>query len=378
MSKEFIQFPKNPADGTVFEAAPGSYYEFNKALNSWRTISVPAIPVATRREPGLMSKEDFNKLTGLLIPPPITNLSVEADDCGPFTEGTTTIIGDDIVKVEHEVENLHENTATINFSIDINALADEMEKRGNIRFSAIQGDQGPAGKDGKDGADRLPTGPQGPDGVDGTNAVWPGVLSEERFETAQDDRAIVDITTEQVSADENYIVVKRGNIGNPDACPNTILPQDVNSPWLLGFANSCACDSGLFFFDVEALIETIRNHWIDFINAKKAEKEALATEWLNAMIAQYNEQKSALCCALEACQSKTRNQSTRQYIESQRIAAAAGDFRLIIGGEQDKITPPPDPNLGDCGWNIPPTNFNLINLSDPDCEIDWASLCPAS
>ncbi len=378
MSTESTQFPKDPEDGTVFESAPGSFYEFNQAMNSWRIISVPAIPVATRRVSGLMSKEDFNKLTGLLIPPPVTNLSVETEDCGPFTEGTTTIIGDDILKVNHEITNLHENTATINFSIDIDALAAEMEKRGKIRFTAIQGSQGAAGDDGKDGSDRLPTGPQGVDGTDGINAVWPGVLSEERFETAQDDRAIVDITTEQVSVDENYIVVKRGNIGNPDACPNTILPQDVNSPWLLAFANSCACDSGLFFFDIEAIIETIRNQWIDFINAKKAEKEALGREWLDAMILQFNEQKNALCCALEACSSKTRNQSTRQYIESQRIAAAAGDFRLIIGGDQDKITPPSDPALGNCGWNIPPTNFNLINLSDPDCEIDWATLCPAS
>jgi len=369
-------FPKDPVDGMIFESSPGSFYQFNAALNSWRVVSAPNIPVATLANDGLMPKEDFSKLTGLLIPPPETTITVDPDNCDPFDQGITRFVGDDIINIEPETENLHENTATINFDVDIDALAAEMQKRGSIRFTAPQGDRGKQGDGGEDGADSLPTGPQGADGNDGVNAAWPGSLTQEQFQVAQDDRAIVDIDTEEISPQENYLVIKRSNIGNPDACPDSVIPQDVQSPWLMAFDNTCACNTPIFYFDVDVLIEGVRNHWIDYLNSVKAEKEALASSWLNAIIGAFNDQKSSLCCALDACKSRSRNEGTRRFIESQRIAAAVGDFKLIIGGNDDKIFPPSDPELGSCGWNIAPTNFNLSKLSDPDCTIDWPTICP--
>lgn len=389
-----MAFPNNPSNGMIFEAYPGIYYQYSTATKSWFRVTSPSIPLATTQNDGLMSAADYRKLSGLIIPPP--NIALSFEDCDTvYTKGLLKLEGDTegIISVKVSDQNLHENTAAIDLAIDIEKLAQKLFSLGKLRFVASQGPQGDQGEIGDPGANALPVGPQGKDGKAGANAPWSGILAEEAFNVAQQNRAIVDITTERVSEDENYIVVTRGNIGNPEACPDTVLPQDVQSPWIVAFSagpNSVvvtevrspltgkvcgwACNSDLYYFDIEVIVQSIHTHFLEYLNKVKLAKEQLALRWLNAMIELFNEQKSALCCALEACRSRTRNVQTRQYIETQRIQAALGNFQLIIGADEDKQFPPLN-EKGECAWNIAPTNYNLLHLSDPDCQVNWVELC---
>ena len=393
-----MSFPQNPTNGMIFEDSIGVFYQYSAVTQSWFKVATPSIPLATPISDGLMSSDDFMKLTGILSPSPSITLSFEGcdDNDEEYSSGILKLTGDDddIVEVVVSESNLHENTAVIDFKLDSQKLAQQMTALGTLRLTAPQGIQGDQGAPGQDGDNALPVGPQGPDGADGANAVWPGVLAEEGLDIAQQSRAIVDIVTRQVSATENYLVVRRANIGNPDACPSTIIPQDLQSPWLLAFDTGAdgvastsiispatgavcgwACQTSLFYFDIDAIIQSIRTHWVNYLNGIKTTKEALANTWLEAIMTLFNEQKAALCCALEGCRSRTRNVETRKYIEEQRLQAALGDFQIVIGGNGDRDWPPLDSG-GECFWNIAPTNYNLVHISDPTCTIDWNVLCP--
>ena len=392
-----MDFPQNPTDGMIFEGSVGDFYQYSAATKSWYKIATPAIPMATSLNDGLMSSGDFLKLTGIMVPPPEIALTFEDCEDVEYDSGLLVFQGDDdgIVQVEVSSENLHENTAVINFKLDTEELVQKMLSLGTLRLTAEQGDQGARGATGQDGANALPVGPQGVDGQDGANAPWQGTLAEESFDVAAQSRAIVDIDVQKVSATENYLVVRRANIGNPDACPNTIIPQDIQSPWILAFDSAASaasttvispvtgatcgfsCHSDLYYFDMDIIIQSMRTHWVNYLNSVRAQKEQLASTWLAALIAMFNDQRSAMCCALEGCMSRTRNVETRRYIEQQRIQAAAAELKLIIGGDDDKVWPPIGGDDDECIWNIPPTNFNLIHLSDPDCEIDWRAVCPS-
>jgi hypothetical protein len=392
-----MAFPTNPENGTVFEDAAGIFYQYSDSTKSWYKIAAPNIPLATIFNDGLMSSDDFTKLTGILVPPPEISLTFEDCEDSVFDKGLLVLTGDSdgIIDIDVSSSKLHENTAVVNFKLDAQKFARKLTNLGTLRLATPQGEQGDQGAQGDAGADALPVGPQGEDGADGANAPWPGGISEEIFSVAQQDKAVVDIETRSVSADENYLIIYRANIGDPEACPNTIIPQDIQSPWLLAFDTDgnvsytqtispatgavCgwACHSSLFYFDAEVIQQSIYTQWVNYLNSVKAQKEALANEWLTALITSFNIQKAALCCALEACRSRTRNVQTRQYIEQQRVQAALGGFQVVVGAEEDKDWPPMDRD-GDCTWNIAPTNANVTYLSDPDCKIDWEVLCPTA
>ncbi|MDP6585772.1 MAG: hypothetical protein QF535_14040, partial [Anaerolineales bacterium] len=366
-----MSFPPNPTDGMIFEDSIGVFYQYSAVTQSWFKIVTPTIPLATPISDGLMSSDDFTKLTGILSPPPSIALSFE--DCEEeYNSDLLSITGDDddIIEVAISESNLHENTAVIDFKLDAQKLAQQMTAIGTLRLTAPQGVQGDQGATGADGTNALAVGPQGADGADGANASWPGSLAEDGLGIAQQSKAVVDVLTRKVSSTENYLVVRRANVGNPDACPSMIVPQDIQSPWLLSFDTGAdgvastsiispatgavcgwACQTSLFYFDIDAIIQSIRTHWVTYLNSVKTTKEALANTWLQAMMTLFNEQKSAICCALEGCRSRTRNVETRKYIEEQRLQAALGDFQLIIGGNDDRDWPPLD-HSGDCFWNI--------------------------
>src|SRR5208337_3316700 len=44
---------------------------------------------------------------------------------------------------------------------------------------------------------------------------------------------IVDIYTNSISPDENYLVAVRANLGNPNLCPQRVLPQNIKSKWIV-------------------------------------------------------------------------------------------------------------------------------------------------
>src|SRR5690554_5116096 len=74
-------FPKDPSDQMIFEASEEVFYIYCASDNSWNRLpGVDQLGLATEKEDGLMSKEDIQKLNGLLIPPPQTTIKGEQCD----------------------------------------------------------------------------------------------------------------------------------------------------------------------------------------------------------------------------------------------------------------------------------------------------------
>jgi len=370
-----ITFPPNPSDGMIFEALPGLFYQYRAADNSWiRIDGSEALPTASPLQDGLMTSEDLRKLLNIIIPPP--QASLKGEDCSlVFKSGRVGLYSSDgSLRINPKLDllnktvptqterpwDLHRNTVGIEFVLNLDQFLDEVKERGNIIERQLQGDRGDTGATGDDGRDRLDTGPTGKTGLAGANSPFPGILLEETLglevRASDETRAVVDITTEQISEEENYLVVTRANVGNPDACPSEVTPIPLRSPWVLVVQSGvstinkltrltddcgvpCAiCSGSIYYVNVEPLLEMVFNRFKDRVLALKSAKEDLVASWLKSMVYLFNQQKAALCCALENCRSRTRNVATRQYIESQRIQAALGDFSLVIDGDEDKKT----------------------------------------
>lgn len=369
-----IVFPKNPSNGMIFEATAGLFFQYDAGSNCWvRVDGLDALGLATPLEDGLMSPDDLKKLNGLIVPPP--QASLKGEECPvTFNKGKVRLTSTDesmVVEPTLDVINkvddtliggkepwaLHENTVGINFKLNVDVLLDNMRKNGKFTQVMVQGRQGPKGEKGDNGIDMLDTGPKGEKGADGTNSPFGGSVGPEINQFTLTDktsnRAIVDIQTE-TSAEGKFLVMTRANIGNPNACPKELIPKDITTPLVLVInqkdnavlrkvetpndcGNPCTvCVTSLHHLNLELLADSIFERFKERVFELKAQKEELVTIWLKAMIAVFNEQKAAICCALENCRSANRNQRTRQYIEQQRIQAAQADLSLIIDGVQDR------------------------------------------
>ena len=89
--------------------------------------------------------------------------------------------------------------------------------------------------------------------------------------------------------------------------------------------------------NIDSILEDIEDRFNAVLAYRRQQKIGIVTRWLQTLIRVFNEQKWALCCALENCRSRYRNQRERQYIESSRIQAAQADFSLIIDGINDRV-----------------------------------------
>ena len=228
----------------------------------------------------------------------------------------------------------------------------------------------------------LAVGPYGSDGQPGANAQWPGALVRKTIDAKSDNRAIVDVSTLSVSPDENYVVVTRANIGNPNACPNMITPQDIQSPWILAYSSSAStpstvrttvngssvctwvCNSQLYYFNIDSLVRSIRNRFLDYLLFQKQQKEQDCANFINTMKATFEEQRTALTCALENSKSKYRNTQARQYIEQSQIQAAQASRNIKLGLKSDAV----DPNINNPCGDYTPVSFQdpSLPLIDPD------------
>jgi hypothetical protein len=369
-------FPTDPTDGMIYESAPGIFYKYSKNQNAWiRIDGFDNLGLATPLKDGLMASDDFVKLEGLLIPPP--QASLRTPSCGvKFNTGrvglysvdeslavkpTLEIINEVAGRTTEKLWKINTNTYGYSFAINLDALISELESRGAITYGGTTGAKGKTGDKGQDGEDKIDTGPQGFDGEDGANAVFDGIL---RIETAnlqplptEMNRAIVDVSTEEINEEENYLVVTRANIGSAGDCPDKVHPLKVNSDWLVviddnantvtrrlskSARDDCTiaceiCTTSIYHLNIRPILDDIRDRFDAIVEYRKARKEETVTKWLQTMIQVFNEQKWALCCALENCRSRYRNERTRQYLETQRIQAAQADFSLVVDGVEDRV-----------------------------------------
>lgn len=399
-----VIFPPDPSDGMIFEATPGVYYEYSAGEDSWIRIDgsdtiLPATPLSD----GLMSSEDFQKLLNLIVPPPQATL--KGEDCSYiFRRGKIGLYSNDgSLDIEPSLSlnandasierpwDILRNTVGIDFRLNIEQFLSEIQSRGNVIDQRVVGDKGPTGDAGDAGRDQLDTGPTGADGIDGSNSPFAGTLAPDNLslnlDQFEDTRAIVNVSVERVSEDENYLVFTRANIGNPDACPSEIIPRQIQSPWLVisqpgitsytkrtTLTGDCAipcavCSSGIYYLNIDPIMDKLFDRYKELVSTLKSAKEDLVTQWLKAMIYLFNQQKAALCCALENCRSRTRNTQTRQYIESQRIQAALGNFSLVIDGEEDRLTVDMD-EYKDCAQSSTQQGEYVVENLEAGCD-EW-------
>lgn len=351
---------ENPVDGMTVEVFPGVFYRYYERQNSWIRINgIGSIKPANSIESGLMTKEDFTKIDGLLTAPP--RIALSSDDCNAvFETGVIKLISRDrSVKIEDYLDlyqdgdtrreqwRIHEDTWGINFRTNLHFIVEEIKKRNNLISKKVEGPKGPTGDDGEPGIDELDTGPIGEQGETGSNAPFDGGLTNISGMVLKDkSKAIVDIKTENVSSDENYLVVYKGSVSPEKLCTNKVFVDSNNSTWLLvrnkqgiSCSDDCtteaSCEDKTVFVDIETIVNSIRDHFNNMLLWAKQDRENRAREWLQTMIKVFNDQKYSLCCGLENCRSRKRNQDDRRYIESQRITAAAAGFNLIISGSRD-------------------------------------------
>ncbi|GAG53208.1 unnamed protein product, partial [marine sediment metagenome] len=223
--------------------------------------------------------------------------------------------------------------------------SDEMQKQKSLVFVDRQGLEGDQGETGEDGEDELNTGPMGIKGEQGLNAAFPGTLAFNgaNFDTINADKAIVKIDAEE-SEEGNFLILTRANLGNPLATPNTIQPSDIFSPWLVVpslkeediisrksiLSSDCkfGCGVGtssIYYTDITTLLDTIEGRFDELVLELKAEKEKLVKYWLRVMRTVFAVQKDAICCALENCKKRTKNEFDRRFFEGIRIQAANSD-----------------------------------------------------
>ncbi|HUU40719.1 MAG TPA: hypothetical protein VMW42_07255, partial [Desulfatiglandales bacterium] len=378
-------FPTGVPDGTIYEVSIGSYYQYNARQNNWVKVDGPAIKLelATSRNDGLMSSSDYVKLNDLLLPPPHTSLSNE--NCSyVFNSGTfgfrsssnhlsieteLTLIDKDTKGFDKEVKSvwrIHDNTYGINFRLELQKLIAEMTSRNTLTYNKSMGQQGRKGLTGADGINNLETGPEGDAGQDGVNAPYPGFLSQDPdgFLTGDANRAIVDISVEEVSASENYLVLTRANLGDSNFCPKFIRPKNLNSKWIVAIderphkrilveecnpaicgTTLCSphvsktiiqsyCSTSLYYMDFSSIEQTIRERYIYLLGELKSVKEEASSSVLKVMIDMFTEHKLALCCALENCISRRENQRHRNIIDGERIQATHAGLGIVVDGEE--------------------------------------------
>lgn len=344
----------------ITEVFPGVFYQYHERENSWICITgYESIKPATQIEPGLMTKEDFIKVDSLLTSPPRTTLT--SDQCdATFSSGVIKLYSRDkslfiedyldlyeTGNTTREQWHIHEDTWGFNFRVNLQFLVEEMKERGNLISETIVGPKGPPGDRGEPGIDKLDTGPRGAPGEDGRNAPFGGGLTNTSGLVIKDkSRAVVHVGTEMISPEENYLVVHKGVISPEKLCVRKVEVENAQSTWVLvrnqkgivcsnGCITSYSCEDQTAFIDVEIITNSIREHTNSLILKLKSEKEQQVREWMRTMMKVFNDQKYALCCGLENCRSRKRNQDERRYIETSRISAAGAGFNLIISGSRD-------------------------------------------
>lgn len=361
-------FPTNPANGTIFELQTGLYFKYDAMFHSWVQIanSITSMSLATNTSNGLMSAVDLKKLNRLVISPPMS--SIIGTDCAfPFRSGNISLYsGDQFIKVDGNPKltnldqfgdrlaqnfpfKIHQNTYGFNFSLDMQALVQELQARGRYNVTGKRGDKGIKGDTGEAGVDFVLSGPPGDPGIDG--AVPPCNLAIE-----DDDLAIVPVdgtnkalvglraVTDSVDKTKYRLVFDRQTIGPVGFPAEQFIVKDEQSPWVLAITSASQsvetqveCGDSitttvpqtLYYVDVEPIIDSVHTRYLAIVDILRNGYEEIVKFWIQTMSDLFDEQKVALCCALEHCMSISKNQGLRQHMESV-AASAAGSANIAI------------------------------------------------
>ncbi len=371
-----VLFPDNPTHGMLFEQKNGVIYQYDASVKSWLKLSSDNItlPLATPIRDGLMSSDDYRKLNRLVIPPPTSSL-IGTDCIAAYKRGVISLYnGDEFISVNGQVDvqnidqfgdhiseevpfQIHQHVYGFDFTLDVQQLIQELEKRGQVRLVGDTGTKGDAGEAGDPGLNRILSGPPGDNGQDGTTPSCPLSIEQEPVQAQPRHglkRALsgVRVVPDTIN-DMNYsLEFDRQVVGSEDGSASQFRIKQVNSTWVLAISaltddsTTEAIDCGnpgerrnqfytLFYVDIEPILDTIRAKYESEVERLKNGYQDIVTFWIQTMSDMFDEQKDALCCALENCISGTKSIHTREHMENV-AALALGKAKINLHGRHSK------------------------------------------
>lgn len=351
-------FPADPKDKTFFEGRDGVVYRYDATIRSWIKVATntASIPVADSSMDGLMSAEDLRRLNRLVTPPPSS--SITSEDCeGSFQGGLVQLHGqDDFVSVEGRVSvqnindrgghisermpfHIHQRTYGYDFTLDMHSLVDELLRRGQIQIYGPTGPRGPVGDEGEPGLDAVLSGPPGEKGDKGTAPSCSTALQSEIVPARTKPGLKRALTGVKVVRDEDSplqyaLEFDRQVVGAQEASAAQFHIRQQSSSWVLAAVNPTATPQQVYYVDVQPILDAIRQKFLDEVQRLKAGYEEITQFWIQSMSDLFDEQKAALCCALQFAQSKTNSTHLRQHMESV-AASALPDAQIVLHNRGD-------------------------------------------
>ena len=341
-------FPGEPGHGDIFELKSGLLYQYDANVNSWIEIqsSSVVLELATSIRKGAMSAADLKKLNRLVLPPPQSTIT--GTDCiAPFRRGTIQLLsGDDFVDVQGNVDirnidefgdvisesrpfQIHQHTYGFDFTLDVPNLVQELIDRGQLNLKGLVGDKGEKGETGDRGPEEILSGPQGAQGDQGLApscdlSIDPEPISTEARPGLK--RALVSTRLLDHATDRTKYILEldRQVIGTENASTSRFNARNSNSFWVLAVASVTGASQPIYYIDIDPIIETVHQKFISEMGRLKQGYEDIVEFWIQTMSDLFDEQKAALCCALEYCMSATKSTDLRRHMESV-AAAAIGD-----------------------------------------------------
>lgn len=350
-------FPANPADKTIFELEPGLLYKYDAFLNSWIEIvsSDVILPAATTIKPGAMTAADLKKLNRLVLPPPRS--TIQGTDCvAPFRSGALTLSsGDKYVGIGGNIDvrnidsvgdvisqqypfQIHQHTFGYDFTLDLPALVDTLLKRGQLDVYGPQGKVGPVGDTGDHGEDEIFSGPAGDKGDQGAAPDCELTLEPEPLQAQVRSGLKKVLSAVRVVVDPNddmlySLQFDRQSLGIEDLAASKFNVRQQKSTWVLAVTSIAGTSQPVYYLDVEPIINTIRDKYAVELNRLKKGYEDIVKFWVQTMSDLFDEQKAALCCALEFCLSKTKSINARQHMETV-AATVVGKAKMNLQNRQ--------------------------------------------
>jgi len=347
-------FPPNPTPGEIYQIKPGIFYTYDDALKSWVLTSgnIPE-PTSTEISNGLMRSSDYVKL--LSYPLDIKQTSIQGQDCQvEYVSGNVTLSSaDSFLEIATTAQfpqqpllpelpmKISNNTYAIDFSLNLPALAEELKSRGQYIATGPSGTSGDQGPTGPRGYDNVPCGPAGAQGLSGTAPACTINSTKEYLQaTGATQRVITDVTVAQGIDPTTYdLSVTRELLASTANAAQFVNITNDTSDWLVVTNNPNPGTHGLYYVDAEPIISSIENKFKAELTLLKNGYENVVEYWLKTMSVLYDEQRQALCCALERCISMTKNDSARQHMESVAAnAAGVAKIRLNPRGSSDTVT----------------------------------------
>ena len=393
-----IGFPDNPSHGDIFEYKEGLYFQYDGRYNSWVAIrsNDSNVVAATTLKKGAMSAGDLQKLNRLVLPVPNSTLTFE--DCdSTFNSGVINIYGGDRfidIQGNLDIQNLdeygdlisqkfpfkiHQHTNGFDFTLNLDTLVKELIDRSQIILKGMDGGQGPDGAQGDNGLDKVPAGPRGDIGATG-NAPECSLSIEEEIilsDTAVGlNKALVDVRVKVNESDPTKYSLEfdRQEVGVENYSATKFDVGAGQSSWVMAVESVAAGPQPVHYFDVDPIVDAIKAKYDIELKNLKQQYENITTYWVQKMSDLFDEQKSALCCALEYCRSVTKSTQLRQHMESV-ASAALPDARINVSergsGEEVSSTKllPKLPGGSDlCGNSAQAASLQIPNMWEVDVD----------